>query len=188
MTVTADGRILDTPPFRALCGRVFFVAVLTCDRSYAIIDTDTIMGRRTGMKVQTFSIKSKGEIFEHADPMHDCSFVAMYDNGILTLVFDGLERYCGPAPTSGTPWFGDFKKLTVRFSGCKSLTLELKHGRKEKDFYDTLAWLENKELVMFKYSIDSFDEMQLHFTAYEKRRSWGGIISVNPAQIEYVWE
>ena len=140
------------------------------------------------MKVQTFSIKNKGEIFEHADSMHDCSFVAAYENSVLTLTFDRLEQYCGSATSSDTPWFGDFKKLTVRYSGCKHLTLELKHGRKEKDFYDTLAPLENKALRMYNYSINSFDEMQLHFTVFEKRRMWDGIISISPAEIEYVWE
>jgi len=38
------------------------------------------------------------------------------------------------------------------------------------------------------FSINSFDEMQLHFTVFEKRRMWGGIISISPAEIEYVWE
>lgn len=161
---------------------------LISHRSYAIIDTDTVMERAKDMKVQTFSIKNKGEIFEHADSMHDCSFVAVYENSILTLTFDHLEQYCGSATSSDVPWFGDFKKLTIKFWGCECLDLELKHGRKEKDFFDTIAPLENQDLVMFKYSIDSFDAMTLHFTLFEKRRSWGGRIIIYPAQIEYVWE
>ena len=162
--------------------------ILTYDRSYAIIDTDTTMKGTKDMKVKTFSIKNKGEIFEHADSMHDCSFVAAYENSILTLTFDGLEQYCGSATSSDVPWFDDFKKLTIKFLDCECLALELKHGRKEKDFYDTIAPLENQDLVMFKYSIDSFDAMTLHFTLFGKRRSWGGRIIIYPKQIEYVWE
>ena len=137
------------------------------------------------MKIDKLSIKNKSELFEKGDPMHDCSFTASFENNILTLVFDNLEQYYGPEPT--TQWFGDYKKLTVKYS-TKSLHLTLKYGKKEKYFWKTVEELKKSELIMFKYSVDTFNEMTLEFHIFTKKKLWLGLISISPSEIEYIWE
>jgi len=138
------------------------------------------------VKTDKFSIKRKDEIFTEAHPMHDCSFTASFENNTLVLVFDHLDKYYDAPPV--TTWFGDYKKLTVKYRNTEFLNLSLKYGKKEKDFYDTVVPLSGKELIMFKFSIDSFNYMQLDFRAIIKKKLWRGIIEIAPDEIEYIWE
>lgn len=139
------------------------------------------------MKTERFSFKNKGEIFDSAASMHDCSFTATYENETLTVTFDHLEQYYGPY--SDTPWFGDFKKLTIKYFGVSYLDLNLKYRKKEQDYYNTLSPLDGKELIMFGYAIDSFEAMRLQFRVYYiRKRGWSGTIEISPTDIEYIWE
>lgn len=135
---------------------------------------------------ERFSVKKKGELFDKARSMHDCSFTATYENNTLVLFFDHLEQYYDPV--LDTPLFDHFKKLTVKYHGIDYLNLGMRFGKKEKTFYDTVSPLDNKELVMYKYSVDSFNEMQLHFRIYIRKKLWGGTIEISPTEIEYIWE
>lgn len=138
------------------------------------------------MKTERFSINEKGELFEKADPMHDCSFVASFESNMLILTFDNLDRYCDAPPV--TPWFENYKKLTIKYHGIDSLDLRLKCGKKEKNFYDTVIPLDGKKLTMYKYSVDSFNTLMLDFDVQIKKRLWNGIIEIFPDEIEYIWE
>ena len=135
---------------------------------------------------QRFSIENKSELFAGAYSMHDCSFTAAYENNNLTLFFDNLDRYVNPALE--TPIFGEFKKLAVKYYGVEYLNLGMKFGRKEKAFYDTVSPLNSKELIMFKYSVDSLNALCLHFRVFIKKKMWGGTIEISPTEIEYIWE
>ncbi len=138
------------------------------------------------MKTEKFSIERKGDFFDKAHSMHDCSFNALFENNTLVLIFDRLDRYYDAPPV--TPWFDDYKKLTIKYHNTEFLNLRLKYGRKEKDFYDTIVPLNGKELIMFKFSIDSFDQMKLDFYVGMKKKLWGGMIEISPDEIEYIWE
>lgn len=138
------------------------------------------------MKTEKFSIRDKGELFAKANSMHDCSFDAAYENNTLTLTFDHLERYFDGPPI--TPWFEEYQRLTIRYHGIDSLNLRLKFGKTEKDFYDTVTPLEGKELIMFKYSVDSFNAMILDFYVTIRKKLWGGTLEIYPDEIEYIWE
>ncbi len=138
------------------------------------------------MKTEKFSIARKGELFDKAHSMHDCSFNAFFENNTLVLIFDHLDKYYNEQPV--TPWFDDYKKLTIKYHNTKFLNLNLKYGRKEKDYYDTVVPLNGKELIMFKFLIDSFDQMILDFRVGIKKKLWGGIIEISPDEIEYIWE
>lgn len=41
---------------------------------------------------------------------------------------------------------------------------------------------------MYKYAVDSFDQITLDFQVMIKRKLWGGTIEIAPDEIEYVWE
>ncbi len=138
------------------------------------------------MKIEKFSIKKKGELFDHADSMHDCSFTANFQNNILTLFFDHLDQYYdGPPYTS---WFDGFKKLTIKYYVIDYLELKLTYGKKQLVFDNTVSHLESAELTMYKYSVDSFDTMSLEFDALLKKKLWSGTIEISPNEIEYIWE
>ena len=138
------------------------------------------------MRTEKYSINEKGELFAHALSMHDCDFVASLEDNTLILTFVHLEWYYDTPPI--TPWFNDYKKLTIKYSGIGSLDLNLKFGKKEKHFYDTVSPLEGKELTMYKYSLDSFNAMILDFDVRIKSKLWGGTIKIYPKEIEYIWE
>ena len=137
------------------------------------------------MKTEKFSMRNKGEFFDRADAMHDCFFTASLADRTLVLVYDRLEQYSGPAPDS--PWFAGFHQLTVRYHGIDYLDLRLKFKKKEMDFDNTVAPLENRELIMYKYSIDSFGALTLHFWDTIGKKLWGGTIEISPNEIEYIW-
>ena len=58
----------------------------------------------------------------------------------------------------------------------------------EKDYYDTVEPLNDKELIMFGYSADCFGQMTLDFRVPIKKKLWGGKIEIAPEKIEYIWE
>lgn len=137
------------------------------------------------MKTELFSFREKEKLFSEAQPMHDCSFVAVFDQGTLVLVFDHLESYFG---FDNAKWFEGYRKLTIKYHNADYLNLSLKYGRKEKNFYDTVAPLDGNDLIMYKFSVDSFDEMTLYFRIWIKKKLWGGKIEISPSEIEYIWE
>ncbi len=138
------------------------------------------------MNTERFSFQNKAELFDRVPSMHDCSFTVSYENNTLALIYDHLEQYHGPSLDS--PWFRNFKTVTIRYHGINGLNLTLKFGKKEKVFFDTVSPLENKELIMFRYAVDSFDTMTLFFTVFIKKKMWGGTIEMSPSDIEYIWE
>lgn len=138
------------------------------------------------MKVEKFSIKDKTEIFQKLDPMHDCRFTATFGNNKLVLVYDNLEQYYDGPPIS--MWYENYKRVTVIYHTKDSIDLQLKCGKKEKSFYDTVTPLNDKELIMYKFSIDCFDKMMLDFDVLVKKKFWGGKIEIYPDEIEYIWE
>ena len=138
------------------------------------------------MKTEIFSLKDKGTRFAKARSMHDCSFTVSYENDTLILVFDHPEQYFGPAP--GGPWFDNHQKCTVKYRNVKYLCLTLKYRKKEKNYFDTVEALTEKEPIMFKFSVDSFDHMYLDFLVEIKKKLWGGILEMTPEEIEYIWE
>ena len=123
------------------------------------------------MKTEIFSLKDKGTLLAKARSMHDCSFTVSYENDTLILVFDHLEQYFGPAP--GGPWFDNHQKCTVKYRNVKYLCLTLKYRKKEKNYFDTVEALTEKEPIMFKFSVDSFDHMYLDFLVEIKKNSGG---------------
>jgi len=64
----------------------------------------------------------------------------------------------------------------------------LKRRKKELHFYDTVTELENKQLTMYRYWIDCFDELFLDFYVKDKKKTWEGRIEICPTEIEYIWE
>ena len=136
------------------------------------------------MKTDKLSLKNKSDLFQKAHPMHDCSFTISFKDNTLVLIFDNLDQYC-----DFPPYIDDgYKKATVKYYGVKDLILRLKFGRKEKIYFDTLSPLEGKELTMFKYSVDSFDAINLNFYVSTKKKLWDGTIEISPSEIEYIWE
>jgi hypothetical protein len=136
------------------------------------------------MKTELFLFSDKGELFSKANPMHDCSFTAKFDNNTLILTFDHLEEY------DSTLIYGleGFKKLTIKYHNTEFADLTLKYKKTEKDFYDTLDPIDGKELIMFGYSADCFGQMTLDFRVVIKKKLWGGKIEIAPEKIEYIWE
>lgn len=138
------------------------------------------------MKTESFLISDKDKLFPQAYSMHDCSFTAALEPNALVLTFDHLENYFD-CP-SATCWPTGFHKLTIKYHNTKFVNLRLKFGKKEKDFYDTLDPLNEKDLIMYKYAMDSFDQITLDFQVMIKQKLWGGTIEIAPDEIEYVWE
>lgn len=138
------------------------------------------------MKTEVFSVGNKNELFSKACSMHDCSFAAALEQNTLVLTFDNLENYYDSTPF--TYWFDGYHKLSIKYHNTGFVTLSLKHGKKEKEFYDTVEPLKEKELIMHKYSVDSFNQMTLDFYVMFKKKIWGGKIDIAPEKIEYIWE
>ena len=138
------------------------------------------------MKTEIFPMTEKGELFAKAHSMHDCSFAATFEQNTLVLVFDNLENYFGPPPV--THWFEEYQKLTIKYHNTDVLNLHLKYGKKENNFYGTVDPLDVKKLIMYKFSVDSFNEITLDFYAQIKKKLWGGKIEISPDRIEYIWE
>ena len=138
------------------------------------------------MKTELFSISEQGELFAKAHPMHDCSFIATFEQNTLVLTFDNLQNYYDTPPV--TYWFDGYQKLTIKYHNTEFVNLSLKYGKKEKDFYDTLEPLSGKELIMFKYSVDCFNQMTLDFRVMIKKKLRGGKMEIAPDKIEYIWE
>lgn len=138
------------------------------------------------MKTEKFLFQDKNGIFENVPDMHDCTAVASFENGALTLTFDGLKQYSDPYDHK--PWFGEYTKLTIICHGTERLCLELYFGKKEKLYSDTLAPLEGRELIMFNYAIDTFETMILNFHVMFKKRLWGGKIEICFKEIECIWK
>ena len=136
------------------------------------------------MKKELFLFSDKGELFSKAHPMHDCSFTAAFDNNTLALTFDHLEKY------DSTLIYGleGFEKLTIKYHNTEFVNVRLKYGKKEKDFYDTVEPLNGKELIMYSYSVDCFNQMTLDFYVMIKKKLWGGKMEIAPDKIEYIWE
>ena len=137
------------------------------------------------MKYERFSIQNKGELFEKASPMHDCSFTASYENETLVLHYEGLDSYRTP---EDKPFFDGFQRVTVRYLGVRRFDMQLKFGKKEKDHDNTLAPINGKENSMFCFSIDSFNTLTLTFRVMIKKKLWGGRITMFPKEVEYLWE
>ena len=141
------------------------------------------------MKIERFLFNDKGELFSKAHPMHDCSFTATFDDNTLVLVFDHLEKYYDVSiDSSNVFWFENAKKLTIKYYNTEFVNLCLKYGKQEKDYYDTVEPLNNKELIMFGYSADCFGQMTLKFRVFIKKKLWGGKLEIAPEKIEYIWE
>ena len=138
------------------------------------------------MKIELFSIAEKRELFSKAHPMHDCSFVAEFEQNTLILTFNNLEKYFDTPPVKY--WFDEYHKLTIKYHNTEFVNLSLKYGKKEKDFYDTVEHLNGKELIMYKYSVDCFNQMTLDFYVMIKKKLWGGKMEIAPDKIEYIWE
>ena len=139
------------------------------------------------MRIEKFTLQDKGELFANARSMHDCNFTVAYEQQILTLTYDKLDQYYdGPGIV---PWFED-RKLTVRYHGKDCFTLMLRNGKKDQYYFDDeiVEALAGKELEMYKYSVDSFNTLTLHFWAEKKRKRWVGSIEIRPDEIEYIWE
>ncbi len=140
------------------------------------------------MKIEKFSIKNKGEIFDKANPMHDCDFTATFENNTLILFFDHLDLYYDGFPPVLTHWFEGCKKVTIKYYDIDCIELTLKRRKKELHFYDTVTELENKKLTMYRYWIDCFDDLFLDFYVNDKKKTWEGRIEICPTEIEYIWE
>ena len=138
------------------------------------------------MKAELFSINEKSELFSKAHSMHDCSFLAKFEQNTLILIFDNLENYLDTPPI--THWFDGYHKLTIKYHNTAFVNLCLRYGKKEKNFYDTVEPLNGKKLIMYKYSVDSFNQMTLDFYVMIKKKLWGGKIEIAPDEIEYIWE
>ncbi len=138
------------------------------------------------MKTELFSISEKSELFSKAHSMHDCSFVATFEQNTLVLTFDNLQNYFDTPPV--TYWFDGYHKLTIKYHNTEFVNLSLKYGKKEKDFYDTVDPLNGKDLIMYSYSIDCFNQMTLDFYVMIKKKLWGGKMEIAPDKIEYIWE
>jgi hypothetical protein len=138
------------------------------------------------MKTELFPINEKSELFSKAHPMHDCSFVATFEQNTLVLTFDNLQNYFDAPPV--TYWFDEYRKLTIKYHNTEFVNLRLKYGKKEKEFYDTVEPLNGKGLIMYSYSVDCFNQMTLDFYVMIKKKLWGGKMEIAPDKIEYIWE
>ena len=141
------------------------------------------------MRTEMILFSDKGELFSKAHSMHDCSFTATFDDNTLILVFDNLEKYYDVSlDGSDIIRFENARKLTIKYHNTEFVNLLLKYGKQEKDYYDTVEPLNNKELIMFGYSADCFGQMTLDFRVIIKKKMWGGKLEIAPDKIEYIWE
>ena len=116
--------------------------------------------------------------------MHDCYFTLSHNNNILTLVFDNLSQY---HDYTHTPVYGDYKKLTIKYY-TSYVDLNLKYLKRKKLSFDSIEPLDNHILIMYKYSVDSFGEMRLHFNAEKNKKFGTATIDIVPTKIECIWE
>lgn len=138
------------------------------------------------MKTEKFLVSDKGGIFSKANAMHDCSFTLSSEERALTLCFNNLGQYNDGPPI--TPWFGGYDKLTIHYRDIDGFGLYLQQGKRNKEYFNTVKPLENCELIMFKYSIDSFDAVILDFFVTQRKKHLNGKIEMYPKEIEYIWE
>ena len=138
------------------------------------------------MKTEHYFVCEKDRLFCNAHSMHDCSFTAAYESDSLVLFFDHLEQYRDI--TNSFMLFDGYKQLRIIYHNVRNFELELKFGKKEMFFCNTVAPLLDKKLIMFKFSVDSFDQLSLHFSAFIKHRIWGCKIEMQLSEIEYIWE
>ena len=79
-------------------------------------------------------------------------------------------------------------KLTIHYRDIDGFGLYLQQGKRNKEYFNTVKPLENCELIMFKYSIDSFDAVILDFFVTQRKKHLNGKIEMYPKEIEYIWE
>ena len=84
------------------------------------------------MKTELLSISEKSELFSKAHPMHDCSFVATFEQNTLVLTFDNLQNYFDAPPVTYS--FDEYRKLTIKYHNTEFVDVRLKYGKKREIF------------------------------------------------------
>lgn len=147
------------------------------------------------MLVQNFT----RENFFDMDPMHDC-YVSQFsfEDKTLIITYDKLDE--GIVDPNGEPLY-KYKKLVIRYE-FKSYCDVSWRGTKKYDvipFYKHPEEFHNKfknyVFMNYKFSLDCFDELSLHLTAFKLKKGkelcsrWFGItIMCDVKKITYTWE
>ena len=148
------------------------------------------------MKVEQYQVKNNMSM----DPMHDSyADEIIIENNNLIVVYDKLDE--GVLGHDGLAEYKN-KKLTIKYE-FQSMCFATIFYRKNK-----CLWIDMVEEIKefnkitkdcifpsVKYSVDSFDEITLHFsihkgsrTQYKKHKYWGLEICLDATNITYIWE
>lgn len=138
--------------------------------------------------------------FMQMDSMHDCYATQIsIENNTLIVIYDNLDE--GVLRTDGLPYYKN-KRLVINYEFdsfcdakfyCRKGKYEIVDLLKEKGRFDKLT--NNCIFSSYKYSVDSFGEITLHFDIRKVRndkllnnKHWGLEISTDAKEITYSWE
>jgi hypothetical protein len=148
------------------------------------------------MKVEQYQVKNNMSM----DPMHDSyADEIRIENNCLIIVYDKLDE--GVLGPDGLSEYKN-KKLTVKYDFQTQCDAKFYYGKNKCLWLDMLEDINKfnkitKDCIFmsYKYSVDSFNEITLDFeihkgsrTEYKKYKYWGLEISLDAANITYIWE
>ena len=150
------------------------------------------------MKVEQYQIKNNMSM----DSMHDSYATEIeIENNSLIIVYDNLDK--GVLGADGLPYYKN-KRLTIKYQFESYCDANIYYGKNkclwmldltDNDIIKFNKITKNCLFMSSKYSIDSFNELTLHFSIrkivngkYHKCKYWGLSINLDATNITYIWE
>ena len=136
---------------------------------------------------ELFDLHDKNRLFYAAEAMHD-EFITE-----IKVVENEIRIVYGEIGESG--YRSPYRKVTVSY-GLDNIESDLalyifkptRRGKKEERSINELAKLNQWNMIMYKYDIDMWGEMTLHFNINKGKKHRNAELSFTPAWIRYLWE
>ena len=148
------------------------------------------------MKVEQYKVKNNMCM----DSMHDSYATNIkIEKNSLIVVYDKLDE--GVLDHDGNPYYNN-KRLTIKYAFDSYCDVNVYYSKNKilwldmiDDFDKFSKIIKNCLLMSHKYSVDSFNELTLHFSIrkiingkYFKYKYWGLEINLNAKNVTYIWE
>ena len=142
------------------------------------------------VKEEVFGLQDKSFLFDFALTMHDqvLTHIEIAD-GELQIIYDKVGE---------NDYYIPYRKVTITYTldpmkndYSLSLIKPTEHGTKvDYSTNDPLAIsdLNRWEMLMFKWDIDMWGEMTLHFNIHKGKKYRNAQLRFTPASIQYRWE
>ena len=138
------------------------------------------------MKKELFSAEDLNTLFNSSKAMHDEKMTRIdIRDGALIIEYGRIGE---------NDYFRPFKKATVTYTlkdpdDCSLYVYRVKRNSLQYvSVPEGVSWLNKWNMLMFKYDIDIWGEMCLHFDINNGKKYYNARLSFTPVTIEYLWE